>query len=481
MSITGSGMVYSYLESQGLIWTSYSGYFNVDVNFFLTAATSTGSLGAYRGTSTDFTSTSTATNGNWDNSSGSPDNFSIQWVGYFLASETGTYNWKTVCDDNSYLWIGPNAKKGYTTDNAILYNNSGTNNSSSLVLTAGVYYPIRIQYGDAGAANSFSMYFTLPGSSTQIYNGAGYYFNDGTLLNGVILNPSTTIVPLLYFQSTSVGGGNTITITTTNSVKTSANGSTIYTFTNTSATGTFTVSGNVNAHILIVGGGGAGGYDGGGGGGAGGLLDIASVSLTTKTYNINIGIGALGSNATYNVLSNGSNTTFDTLYTAYGGGGGYPLHSNIGASTGGSGGGASSYVGSGVTGPGLGTSGQGYNGGTNGGPSYNAGAGGGGASQAGYPNSVSVGGAGGNGYTSNISGTTQTYAGGGGGGCWNGTGAAGGLGGGGNGGSGQSVAATSGSYYGAGGGGAGYGGFGVRNGYQGIVIISIPTNLIANP
>lgn len=269
----------------------------------------------------------------------------------------------------------------------------------------------------------------------------------------------------------------------TNAVKTTADGNTIYTFTNTSSTGTFSVSGNVNAHILIIGGGGAGGSDGGGGGGAGGLLDIASVPLTTKTYNINTGIGALGSNASYNALSNGSNTTFDTLYTAYGGCGGYPLHSNIATiNTGGSGGGASCQVGTGVVGPGLGTPGQGYNGGPSGSPAYNAGAGGGGATQIGYINSDVVGGAGGNGYTSNISGTSQTYAGGGGGGCWNGTGGTGGLGGGGTGGGAQyGPPPGSGSYYGAGGGGNGYGTFTAGSGYQGIVIISIPTVNIANP
>jgi len=202
MSISGNGIITASMDSPGLIWTSYNGYFgdssttsssiNDNINHFSTASTLTGTNGAYRGTSSDFTSTSTATNGNIV--ANTIALFSIQFLGYFLAPQTGTYTWSIVCDDKSYLWIGPNAKTGYTINNAIFFDSWAVQSSPvNVVLNAGVYYPIRIQYGEEGGPDSFSLYFTLPGSVTAIYNGAGYYFNDGTLLDNVLLNPSTVV------------------------------------------------------------------------------------------------------------------------------------------------------------------------------------------------------------------------------------------------------------------------------------------------
>ena len=203
MSITGNGLMYGSLDNRGLIWTSYSGYFNADVNFFSTATTLTGTNGAYRGTTSDLTSTSTATNGNIV--AGIRDGFSIQFLGYFFAPQSGTYTWSIASDDRSYLWIGPNAKTGYTTSNAIFFDNWDIqNNPVSVLLTGGIYYPIRIQYGDNAGPDSFSMYFTLPGSSTPIYNGNDYYFNDGTLLDGVLLNASVVVTPFCSYTVISV-------------------------------------------------------------------------------------------------------------------------------------------------------------------------------------------------------------------------------------------------------------------------------------
>jgi len=212
MSISGNGKISGSLDSPGLIWTSYNGYYGTDVNYFSTATTRTGANGAYRGTSSDLTNTSTATNGNFQdvfvltNGGYAPDTFSVQWLGYFLAPQTGTYTWSINSDDYSYLWIGQNAKTGYTTSNynsynAIFVDNWDIQNTpASIVLNAGVYYPIRIQYGDSSGPNNFSLYFNLPGSVTAIYNGAGYYFNDGTLLDNVLLNPSTVVARMTFFM-----------------------------------------------------------------------------------------------------------------------------------------------------------------------------------------------------------------------------------------------------------------------------------------
>jgi hypothetical protein len=129
----------------GLYKTEYSGYFNDVVSFFATA-TST-SAGVQQSPIED-TSTSLR------------DSFSIQWLGYFLPPSTGNYIFYTVSDDASYLWVGDNATSSFTTVNANV-NNGGTHPSQerfgSASLTAGVYYPLRIQFGESGGGNNFSL------------------------------------------------------------------------------------------------------------------------------------------------------------------------------------------------------------------------------------------------------------------------------------------------------------------------------------
>jgi len=205
-SVPASISFYSPVVSNGLIWTSYNGYFNDDVKFFLSAITLTGAIGAYTGTSSDLTSLTTATNSNWDGSDGTPDNFSVQWLGYFLAPQTGTYTWATSSDDASFLWIGSTAIAGYTTTNAVVKNGGAhamTLRTGTASLNAGVYYPIRIQYGEAAGDNNIQTYFTLPSDpTTPIYDGTGYYFNDGTLFNGSLSNPSSMVPASIGFGYT---------------------------------------------------------------------------------------------------------------------------------------------------------------------------------------------------------------------------------------------------------------------------------------
>lgn len=175
--------------------------------------------------------------------------------------------------------------------------------------------------------------------------------------------------------------------------------------------------------LLVVAGGGGGGAmnptsSGGrqnaGGGGAGGLIYTREV-LSAGSYSITVGNGGAAGNYSNGV--NGENSTFSTLHTAIGGGGGaYGLNESS-ANNGGSGGGTNETSGSL---PGAGTPGQGNSGG---GQVYVAG-GGGGAGASGAPTY------GGAGFYCNIDGTDKYYAGGGGAG---GTAYNGGIGGGGSG------------------------------------------------
>jgi len=227
----------------------------------------------------------------------------------------------------------------------------------------------------------------------------------------------------------------------------------VHTFT---SSGTFSTTLDLTVDILVVAGGGGGGQ-GGGGGGAGGLIYNTNISLAAGSYTVTIGSGGARAvqiqNAVHPVLnyqgSNGGNSTFDSLYTAIGGGGGGSHNTGSSFSwssnpsgrsrddgrSGGSGGGAafnwniSSLGGCQRPTGGAGTAGQGNSGGSScsGGncDSPRRAGGGGGAGGAG----VSCGSAnGGVGLQVNITGSSVYYAGGGGG--W--SGGTGGQGGGGN-------------------------------------------------
>ena len=139
----------------GLFKTTYSGYFADNVSFFATATPTT--FGANPATSVQTTTIS-------EPSSDDGSSFSVQWLGYFLPSTTETYTFFTSSDDASYVWVGSNAITGFTTGNATV-NNGGLHGnqerSGTASLTAGVYYPIRIQFGENGGGDVIHHYLLL--------------------------------------------------------------------------------------------------------------------------------------------------------------------------------------------------------------------------------------------------------------------------------------------------------------------------------
>ena len=140
----------------GLFKTTYAGYFADVPSFFATATPTT--YGTNPSTSVQTTAISEA---NSDDGS----SFSIQWLGYFLPSTTETYTFFTASDDASYVWVGSNALSGFTTANATV-NNGGAHGvverSGTASLTAGVYYPIRIQFGEAGGGDAMTFNYSTP-------------------------------------------------------------------------------------------------------------------------------------------------------------------------------------------------------------------------------------------------------------------------------------------------------------------------------
>ena len=153
----------------GLFKTTYAGYFADSVSFFATATPT--AYGSNPATSVQTTDISEAATG--DGSS-----FSIQWLGYFKPTTTETYTFFTNSDDASYMWIEANALSGFTTANATV-NNGGTHadqeRSGTAALTAGIYYPIRIQFGESGGGDVFGFNYSTP-TITKTTNVTGLVF-----------------------------------------------------------------------------------------------------------------------------------------------------------------------------------------------------------------------------------------------------------------------------------------------------------------
>lgn len=164
---------YTGILSPGLFKTTFAGYFADVVSFFATATPTT--YGTNPSTSVQSTAISEA--GSDDGS-----NFSCQWLGYFLPSTTETYTFFTASDDASYVWVGTNAISGFTTGNATV-NNGGAHGvqerSGSIALTAGVYYPIRIQFGEAGGGDAMTFSYSTP-TITKTTDVTGRVFYDST-------------------------------------------------------------------------------------------------------------------------------------------------------------------------------------------------------------------------------------------------------------------------------------------------------------
>jgi hypothetical protein len=149
-SLTASG------DTAGLYKTTYAGYFADDVNFFATATPTT--AGANPATSVQTTVIE-------EPGSDDGESFSVQWLGYFKPTTTETHTFFLNSDDASYMWIGATAVTGFTTGNALINNGGGhapQEVSGSIALTAGQYYPVRIQFGEQGGGDLLEFNYSTP-------------------------------------------------------------------------------------------------------------------------------------------------------------------------------------------------------------------------------------------------------------------------------------------------------------------------------
>lgn len=148
----------------GLYRTTYSGYFADVVSWFATATA---------------TATTVQTTVIEEPISEDGNSFSMQWLGYFVPTTTETYTFYLNSDDASYMWIGSNAVSGFSTANATV-NNGGLHGlvetSGTAALTAGVYYPVRFQYGENGGGDAmFFNYSTATIGKTTNVTGRVFY------------------------------------------------------------------------------------------------------------------------------------------------------------------------------------------------------------------------------------------------------------------------------------------------------------------
>ncbi len=167
-----SSSIFSNLE--GLKFQIYSGYMADDPTF-----TSRFTKTDTPGYSSDFTSITSATN-NIIPANDSRNNYSIEWFGYFRPNVSGTWKFKIGSDDCSYLWLGTNALAGNDTSRNALASSPGlhsftTSANQSVDLSANIFYPIRIQFGDDTNNDNLVVTVTNP-SNTTMTNLSGLVF-----------------------------------------------------------------------------------------------------------------------------------------------------------------------------------------------------------------------------------------------------------------------------------------------------------------
>jgi hypothetical protein len=99
----------------------------------------------------------------WDANTGRPfaGNFSVEWDGYVLIEFDGDYNFGTVSDDGSMLYI----------DNKLIVDNGGEHGSQlktgSIPLTKG-YHKIKVEFIDLGGGAVMSLQWKKPGGIMEV-------------------------------------------------------------------------------------------------------------------------------------------------------------------------------------------------------------------------------------------------------------------------------------------------------------------------
>ena len=172
-------------SSPGLLRTKYSGNFVLDPTWFTTNAGNLIESTTLTSTIQDADEVDVA--------------LSFEYVGYFVPPTSANYTFSAHADETFIFWIGDKALSDYTFANKDMYGNyNGTNpeqqiQSFNINLTAGKFYPIRIQWangGGYGALDVFTWANDAGQANTTNFSGHIYTANSGTAIVSVHDNKS---------------------------------------------------------------------------------------------------------------------------------------------------------------------------------------------------------------------------------------------------------------------------------------------------
>lgn len=190
--IKGNGTTQSNL-TEGLKCKVYKGYMNDNTDYFKTSTAITGTSVNINNFNDIGTSTNNLVNRN-------TTTVSVEWIGYVKANVSGNWTFYLNSDDCSYMWIGHNAITEYKKDNAFI-NNGGLHGprtiSRSVALTAGQYYPIRIQFGQNYRRGAFDLKIQKPHGSFT-YNAKGLFFSTPNPFNDPLYPTSGETLETLW-------------------------------------------------------------------------------------------------------------------------------------------------------------------------------------------------------------------------------------------------------------------------------------------
>lgn len=88
--------------------------------------------------------------------------FSVRWVGHVYAPVTGAYKFQITTDDGMRVWVGGQRILNSWQDQAV------SKHTAQLVLTAGRYYPIRVEYYQSGRDSRATLEWQLPETSNDL-------------------------------------------------------------------------------------------------------------------------------------------------------------------------------------------------------------------------------------------------------------------------------------------------------------------------
>jgi glucose/arabinose dehydrogenase len=121
------------------------------------------------------------------------DTFSVRWVGSVQAPASGTYTFYTESDDGVRLWVGGKQLVDNWTDHA------RTENSGTIALTAGVRYPVRMEFYENLGNAAARLLWSGPSISKAVVPRSALFSPFTAKIN---FQPASAAVPASYLADT---------------------------------------------------------------------------------------------------------------------------------------------------------------------------------------------------------------------------------------------------------------------------------------